>query len=163
MKEGSSKGTICDFEQKIEDEWKLLMLLSSSSKDDDYKVKNIFFMKASFSKSKWEFSQVLLLRNLTDFYHFFCEFFTFFSNSWLLMIKRSVKKLEGNQILWKFIHCYFKNGIYVYHFMLLCLAYLIFINYDHSLPEPKCSFDHSSNFPSSPISSKGHLSKYWIE
>ena len=41
MKEGSSKGTICDFEQKIEDEWKLLMLLSSSSKDDDYKVKNI--------------------------------------------------------------------------------------------------------------------------
>ena len=52
-----------------------------------------FFMKASFSKSKWEFSQVLLLRNLTDFYHFFGEFFTYSGNSWLLMIKRSVKKI----------------------------------------------------------------------
>ena len=68
-------------------------------------------MKASFSKSKWEFSQVLLLRNLTDFYHFFCEFFTFFSNSWFLMIKRFVKKLEGNQILWKFIHLFQKRHL----------------------------------------------------
>ena len=32
-------------------------------------------------------------RNLTDFYHFFGEFFTYSGNSWLLMIKRSVKKI----------------------------------------------------------------------
>ena len=82
-----------------------------------------------------------------DWFLSFCEFFTFFSNSWLLMIKRFVKKLEGNQILWKFIHCYFKNGIYVYHFMLLCLAYLIFYKLWPFIARAKMQFWSFFEFP----------------
>ena len=52
-----------------------------------------FFMKASFSRSKWEFSQVQLQGIWLIFIIFSGEFFTYSGNSWLLMIKRSVKKI----------------------------------------------------------------------